>query len=448
MAKAVHAAEEAEPVWVKLNQLLKNTGYAAGFSLEQVKALAKGIQEISIYGDEAAASAATMLLKFKSIKGDLFKDAMKSSADLAALLGQDLPGAARILGRALEEPTRGMMMLRRAGIVLTEAEKERIKTLKEQGKLLEAQKVLLKAVNDIVGGQAAAALNTASGASKQLSEFWGDLWETLGEELLPALREFRFFLVELTKGFIVFAEKTQFARDAIFNVVAAFFKAGQIILQTLIPAFKANSDFLENVFKPVYDSIMDFFIERLADGTAGIVNFKDMVIVNLEEMLLGAMGIFRRLADAADTMFGGVTDKFANMRKGLDTNIGTVGADYIKRLLRMQKSREDIERQLREAGKREEENQSGAKPRKTGAEDGTGKGKLAGTFEGIEELYKRISSASAGATAADRTAEAAEDMAEGIDEQLAALDRSEKQLGVINDTLKEISARLPVGVLA
>jgi hypothetical protein len=178
------------------------------------------------------------------------------------------------------------------------------------------------------------------------------------------------------------------------------------------------------------------------------VNFKDMVIVNLEEMLLGAMGIFRRLADAADTMFGGVTDKFANMRKGLDTNIGTVGADYIKRLLRMQKSREDIERQLREAGKREEENQSGAKPRKTGAEDGTGKGKLAGTFEGIEELYKRISSASAGATAADRTAEAAEDMAEGIDEQLAALDRSEKQLGVINDTLKEISARLPVGVLA
>jgi hypothetical protein len=362
---------------------------------------------------------------------------MKSSADLAALLGQDLPGAARILGRALEEPTRGMMMLRRAGIVLTEAEKERIKTLKEQGKLLEAQKVLLKAVNDIVGGQAAAALNTASGASKQLSEFWGDLWETLGEELLPALREFRFFLVELTKGFIVFAEKTQFARDAIFNVVAAFFKAGQIILQTLIPAFKANSDFLENVFKPVYESIMDFFIERLADGTAGIVNFKDMVIVNLEEMLLGAMGIFRRLADAADTMFGGVTDKFANMRKGLDTNIGTVGADYIKRLLRMQKSREDIERQLR-----------GAKPRKTGAEDGTGKGKLAGTFEGIEELYKRISSASAGATAADRTAEAAEDMAEGIDEQLAALDRSEKQLGVINDTLKEISARLPVGVLA
>ncbi len=445
MNKSIKAAEEAEPVWVKLNQLLKNTGYSAGFTLDQIKELAKGIQELTTFEDESAASAATMLLKFKSIKGDLFKDAMRSAADLATLLGQDLPGAARILGRALEEPTRGMMMLRRAGIVLTAAEKEHIKTLVEQNKHLEAQKVLLKAVNDIVGGQSAAALNTVKGSSQQLSNVWSDLWETLGEDLLPAVREFNKLLTQIVLVITGFAEKTKYARDSIFNVVAAFFKASAIIIKHTAEWSELVEGIVE--FKDIYEGISDWFIERLADGTAGIVNFKDMVIINLEEMLLGAMGIFKRLADAANTVFGSVTDEFKDMSKGLQSNIGVVGADYVKRLLKLMKSRREIEEQLRNAGKGEEESGGGKKPRPDGADTATGKG-IAGTFEGIEELYKRISSASAGATPADRAAEAAEDTAEEMEEAVAALRDNETQLIRVNEQLAAIAQQLPVGVLS
>ena len=446
--KALHSAQDAEPIWVKLNALLISTGHAAGFTLEQIKDLAKEIQELTTFEDEAAASAATVLLKFRSIKGDLFKDAMKASADLATLLGSDLSTAARMLGRALEEPSRGMMMLRRAGIVLNEQEKQQIKTLIEQNKLREAQEILLKRVNAVVGGQAAAAANTASGAWQQLSNAVSDLWETLGEDLLPAVREFVKFLVQVVNGLTVWAEKTKFVRDAIGNVIAAVFKAAQLIITALLPAFKDTADFMENIFKPAIMAVSDFLIEKLADWTAGFLNFRDATISALDELLMFFLVAFKKMADVADSLFGGITSQFKDMSKGLDKNLQTVAADYMKRQMAMIERRRKVEQELRGAGQSDTER---ARPEgaMAGSGDGSGGDKLAGTFEGIEELYKRISSASGGTPAADRTAEAAEEMVDGVEDAVAAIEKNEEQLAVLNSKMDVLIGKLPAaGVLA
>jgi hypothetical protein len=56
------------------------------------------------------------------------------------------------LGKALNDPIKGISALTRNGITFTESEKERIKVLVESNKVGEAQNMILQAIETQVGG--------------------------------------------------------------------------------------------------------------------------------------------------------------------------------------------------------------------------------------------------------------------------------------------------------
>ena len=87
------------------------------------------------------------------------------------------------LGKALEDPVKGIAALAKSGVTFTDQEKEKIKALTESGKLLEAQDIVLKAIEGQVGGTAAA---SASSFDKMKFALAG-VSDTFGDMLLPVI---------------------------------------------------------------------------------------------------------------------------------------------------------------------------------------------------------------------------------------------------------------------
>lgn len=183
----VRSATEAELISSRLDAVLRATGNTASVSRSQIDGYADAILRTTRFSDEAARQASTVLLTMPEIGGAGFGRTLTAAADLAEIMGGDLPSAAAQLGRALVEPAEGMMFLRRAGIVFTDSQKDMIKKLQESGKLIDAQAALLKLVEDRTRGAAAAVGASPAGqvaiAKNQLEE----LAETTGKPLLVGL---------------------------------------------------------------------------------------------------------------------------------------------------------------------------------------------------------------------------------------------------------------------
>ena len=174
----------------KLAAVLKATGNAAGYSADQLKQMAADLQKVTTYGDETTLSAMAVLATFKEIRGDQFKEATKAAMDMSAVLGTDLQGSILQIGKALNDPIKGMTALSRAGVSFTQQQKDQVKSLQEAGDIMGAQKIILAELKGEFGGAAAEMADTFGGRVTQLKNRLGDLGEQIGEALLPAFDSF------------------------------------------------------------------------------------------------------------------------------------------------------------------------------------------------------------------------------------------------------------------
>jgi hypothetical protein len=162
----------------KVAQAVKQTGGAAGFTAKELNKMAAELQKVTTYGDEEILNKVTaQLLSFPKITGQVFKDAQKAVLDVATLLDGDVQASAIAIGKALQDPVKGITAMRRMGIMFTDEQQEMIAVLVEQNKLYEAQEMILKEINMQYGGQAEAAAKSGLGALQQLSNAWGDFKE-------------------------------------------------------------------------------------------------------------------------------------------------------------------------------------------------------------------------------------------------------------------------------
>lgn len=168
---------EAETVAKQLDVAFKNMGEGLGFTRRELDEMASSLQRTTTFSDESVKSAQKMVLSFKSLRGEAFERTIRVAADLAAYLGQDIPQAAQTVGRALESPARGMLFLRRAGIVLSEQTQKTIKDFVKLGETSKAQEVLLRELESRMGGTAAAMRDTLGGALTGLKNAVGDIFE-------------------------------------------------------------------------------------------------------------------------------------------------------------------------------------------------------------------------------------------------------------------------------
>lgn len=176
--------EQAE---VRLEATLRATGNAIGMSSKELKDLASSFQEVTTYGDEAIIEVEKLFVASGSISRQALPRATEAVLDLAAAMGEDLNASAKRLAKALADPKSNLDSLKDANIQLSDAQKEEIKQLQEQGDLMGAQSIILEKVESSYGGIAKALADTDTGKLTQISNVWGDIKEGLGKGLLDSI---------------------------------------------------------------------------------------------------------------------------------------------------------------------------------------------------------------------------------------------------------------------
>lgn len=157
-------------------RLIKATGGAANVTAQQVNTLATSTMALSGVDDELIKQGANVLLTFRNIRNetgatnDIFNRATKAAVDISTVFRTDVRGSALQLGKALQDPVRGVTALRRSGISLSVAQRDLIKRLVESGATLTAQKVILNEVERQVGGTAEAVGKTLPGRLRIMRE--------------------------------------------------------------------------------------------------------------------------------------------------------------------------------------------------------------------------------------------------------------------------------------
>lgn len=227
-----------------LEAVLRSTGNTVGLTSEEIQGLASDLQTLTGIGDETTLEMQKLLATFTNIRGDAFVRATKAAQDLAVVFDRDLNEVAIQLGKALQDPVKGMTALTRAGITFTEQQREAAKAFQANNDLASAQAIVFREVEKQVKGAAEAYRNTLGGALQAVQGAFGDLFETDTGPLVRALNELELILTDpdvvanaqaLAISIVEIFGAVAGNSDKILKVLAAwlaFFAASKVFAQT------------------------------------------------------------------------------------------------------------------------------------------------------------------------------------------------------------------------
>lgn len=180
LGAAIREAERMETSFFRTEAILRATGSASGFTANEIRGLSREIALATLASTEGVERAAQKLLTFRSVQGDTFKEALELSQDLAAVGFGTVETAAVQLGKALEDPEKGLSALRRVGVSFSAVQKQQIADFVEAGKAAEAQGLILGALRQQVGGAGRAEAGGLAGAYDTLSQRVSEFLESVG----------------------------------------------------------------------------------------------------------------------------------------------------------------------------------------------------------------------------------------------------------------------------
>lgn len=222
------AFDKLEESAMKINAALTSTKGIAGESAEELEKMAKAQSGKVLFGRANIEDAQSMLLTFTQIRGEIYEKTLPAIEDFATRFKMDLPEAANMLGKALNDPLKGMTRLQRQGVVFNEAQRETIKNFMATGQVAKAQSVILHELQTEFGGLAEAMTKTDEGKIQMAKKGWTDIKLIVGElvsklqvSLIPILNA----IIKSLKGVIDFfkstSESAMIFKDVMIAVSAA-----------------------------------------------------------------------------------------------------------------------------------------------------------------------------------------------------------------------------------
>lgn len=194
-------AGEAEELQAKLVSSFDSMGAAAWTSVDALNANAAALQSLTTFDDEAITDFQSVMLTFGNVTGDVFTDATRLGLDMSAKLGTDLQSTAIQLGKALNDPVKGITALTRAGVSFSAEQKEQIKAMSAAGDMAGAQAVIMGELERQFGGTAEAMALTGQGQAKQAMNALSNLGESFGTVLIPVVAKLAGWLTTMAEKF-------------------------------------------------------------------------------------------------------------------------------------------------------------------------------------------------------------------------------------------------------
>lgn len=335
----ISEAREAEKVSRSTAQGIKTMGAESWTSADAIGELSEKISNKIGVDDELIQTSANLLLTFGNVKNavgennQIFDRAVLAAQDLAAKGFGDADSAAKMLGKALNDPLKGIAALGKAGVTFTQEQKDLIASMVESGDMLGAQKIIMGELERQVGGTAEA----TSSAGDKMATTWGNFQEDLGTAVLPLLDK----MLGLLTDFLNWAGEHQGIVIAFAAITAgiwllnAALNANPIILViTLIAALVAGIIYLwntnegfRNAIKVAWEAIKGAFTTA-KDIIVGVVG----TIIDVWNTLWGvASDVFSAIAgavgwvvDAIKGAIGWVGDLVGDFKEalGLSSRLG------------------------------------------------------------------------------------------------------------------------------
>jgi len=243
----VRSLGDLERAQLQTEAVIKSTGGKAKVSAEQVRDYAEALENVTTVDDKVIQDGENMLLTFTNIGSAVFPAATKAATNMAVAMAGgnveavDLKASAIQLGKALNDPVKGITALSKVGVTFTEAQKkqivalttlskkdqehykalrktnkaeaERFKQTKLNNGMIAAQRIILAELNTEFGKAGEAAGKGPEAVMRRLQDAGEGVSQVLARGVLPALEEFGIFLTEKLsdKGFLDAVD--EFGRD-------------------------------------------------------------------------------------------------------------------------------------------------------------------------------------------------------------------------------------------
>jgi hypothetical protein len=302
--------EELNQVQGRTAAVIKSTGGVAGQSAGDIRKFAEEMENLSTNDDKAIQGAENMLLTFTGIGPKAFRPATQAVIDLNAAMGggdEGLQHTAIQVGKALNDPIKGVGALSRVGVSFTAQQKAQIKTLVDHNKTLDAQKIILAELNKEFGGQGKVFGSGPAAEARRLADAEEDLSRSFAEKLAPAVSNVRRALTGALANPGVIA-----GIGRIGDAIAGVFTADRITggITKLTDAFttlfsQQNLSRASGVFEGAFSALktVDFGaiaggLKITADATKGVVNAFLALPPDLQKIAIAAL--------AANKLTGGL----------------------------------------------------------------------------------------------------------------------------------------------
>lgn len=326
---SIAARAESDKLAAQTGAAIKSTGGVAHVTAQQVDQLANAIKRYSGFDDEAIANGENLLLTFTGVRNeagkgnDVFTQSTKIMVDMARALGTDAAGSAIQLGKALNDPLKGITALTRVGVTFSDEQKKQIKNFMAHNDIMGAQKVILKELTKEFGGSAMAFGNSSAGMLDKMKNAVGDAQEALGGVFLTVISSVAPYITQIANATNDWFTANQPLVDQVVGFVSSGLKPlfsligeGVGIIGSILGSFKSFNDHLDasatagDRVVGILGSVVDAFgvapevVERVGAALGGIV----------DEYQKGLAPVFN---DLVGFFTGSVIPAFYQLRDGL-----------------------------------------------------------------------------------------------------------------------------------
>lgn len=185
-AASIKAGRENMAAYAQVQAGLASMGNASGRTEAQLRAQATGLMRNSLYAEADILRRVTAnMLTFGNVSGAQFDRAQQAALDLSTRMEGDLKGATLQVGKALNDPVRGMSALGKAGIQFNDEQRAMIQGMVAAGNVAGAQNIILGELEKQFKGSAKAAMEADPYAN--MTKNIGELQGAIGEKLLPMI---------------------------------------------------------------------------------------------------------------------------------------------------------------------------------------------------------------------------------------------------------------------
>ncbi len=308
----IRSLSDLQRTTAQTEAVIKSTGGSAKVSAAQVRSYAEALENVTTVDDKVIQDGENMLLTFTNIGGKVFPRATTAMVDMAVAMAKgdassvDLKSTAIQLGKALNDPVKGITALRKVGVAFTEQQIKQIKAMVKSGDVVGAQTVILKELEKEFGKAGEAAGKGPAAVWRRLQDVGEDLSQALARGLLPVLEKVGTWLstkladpsvirtlddigTELGKA----ADSAfEFIKGMDFKAIGAGLQVAAGAAKTIVSAFMAMPDWVKTAviggwgLNKLTGGALGDIVGELAKGAikgvlgmnAGVVNIKAGVV--------------------------------------------------------------------------------------------------------------------------------------------------------------------------